>query len=251
METIFDKKSFFRWLNAGVVVIASIVGAFYGGLLYVAITGITGIALSFFECLFDSKEERERKAKAKLRQKVIDNIEELRLKLKIDLTNWFYSTIYSERLSSLSNDLHSLISVLFGTGDKQKKLAVLFNEQHILVTKDYLFDSLRNIELDNLKRNIKKVTRIPEYGYFIVFDENYEINNLEIQQLSRYLQEKIYYCSNSNEQEILAKNILGKLYFRIEKDIKILHIPSLKRGEAYTLRKAKFAQQILNLLATE
>ena len=252
-ESVFDYKRTARWIGEGFLAVGAILTLFSYTTPVAPIFLIFGTVSSIISWLLESKAERISKQKQKLLEQIKNNTDNLRIDLKLSLTKWYLDNIEDAQLKPLENYLQCMTNSLFTVADAQKELAWDFNNQNKELTKDFIINLLKNINLyDKYFKSIKDVARIPNKGICIVLFDGCSFPKTVTNKIKDFLDEPVFTVSESDDKLTIFSHVIqreAKLSF--EEKIGVVHVENYENLNSSILTKIKLAQQLSGLMATK
>ena len=254
MESVFDYKKTVRWISAGVMTAGAILSICSVAAPVVLAVEIAGFVLEIISWFLESKEERIRKQKNKLLEKIKNNTDDIKINLKMSLTNWYTSNMEELQLKPLEKSLDSMTSTLFAISNAQRELAWDFNNKNKEINKAFFMDLLRNLNLyDKYASSIVDVARIPNRGICVVLSfEGILFSRNACNKIKDFLGEPLYTVFENDDKKFLFRQIIQKkARISIEEKIGVVHVENYENIDSSVLTRIKLAQQLTGLMATK
>lgn len=234
MTTVINGRKIWNWTStivSGGLGIASIIAlatgaACAGPIGWVAIgAGILGWIGSFF---FESREEKEREARIKLKNKLRESVSKMCDKLQSDMKANLEKLI-SKRLDRFLRDMDKINAVVFRVADTQRDLAWKLNDSFLELNKQIVTEAIKLIGAAGLEYHISKVARLPGIKCLFLLRKDTVFPEDLKDKLQTMMEERIGFVHETDNKKILISKILNI-------DIKNIGIEE-KIGTAYIPEK--------------
>ena len=206
MESISDHKNIWNRVSSIITVGISTVAAFVssGPLGWTAfVFGVFGWLLSF---VFESREEKVRKAREVLSQKLSENIDEYEAFLEKETHDWFHQELLSKHVYAPLDDLGAVTDVLFDLADTQRNLAWTLSNHQKDLGKILIRKVLEQLESTYLEEYIVDVARVPGFATVLIVVPNTTFPDDVLAKMNRLLGAKIIIAtSKKNPLSILSQ----------------------------------------------
>jgi hypothetical protein len=250
MDRISDLKRAWNWgttiLSGGLGIAALI---FSNGPLgwAAAAVGAVGWLISWF---LDDREEKARRAREKLTNRLLKNIDEMERELRKNLGDWFHQELLGKQVYILLNDLDAVTTSLFKIADAQRTLAWTLNDRQKALARTLVEEALVQLKAENLKDSIVDIARVPGLATMLVIAPNTRFPGQVRDRLERLLGEQIWFVVDTKVRFSILAQAIGRDCDRnkisIEEKIRVAHVPLDDLGPVAKVR-VRLAQQLTGL----
>jgi hypothetical protein len=250
MDNIFDLKRAWKWgtniLAGGLGIAAIILGSSPLGWAAAA-AGAIGWLVSWF---FDDREKKARRAREKLTNKLLGNIDKMERELRKDLGDWFHQEMLGKQVCVLLDDLKAVTSGLFELADAQRTLAWTLNDRQKVLGRTLVEEALVQLKALKLKDKIADIARVPGLATILVIASNTKFPDQVRNGLERLLGEQIWFVIDTKTRFSILAQAMGRdcdrSRIRIEEQIRVAHVPIDELGPMAKAR-VRLAQQLTGL----
>lgn len=250
MDSIFNLKRAWNWgtkiLAGGIGIAALILGSGPLGLAAAAI-GAIGWLISWS---FDDREEKARRARQKLTNRLLGNIDKMERGLRKNLGDWFHRDLLSKQICVLLNDLETVTSGLFELADAQRTLAWALNDRQKTLGRTLVEEALVQLKAEGLKASIVDIARVPGLATMFLIKPNTTFPGHVCGDLERLLGERIWFVVDTQIRFSILAQAIGRECDRnkinIEEKIRVAHAPLDDLGPV-TKARIRLAQQLTGL----
>ncbi len=247
MDRIFDLKRAWNWgttLISGGLGIAALL-AVSGPIGWVA--GALGVIGGIVSFIFDSKEEKARKAREDLTGRLRKNVEQIEGKLRDMLRSWLDQEVLKKSVDNVFRDLDAVTKTLFRLADSQRELAATLNDRQKELALTVVQEALRLLDAEAVMDSITDVARIPGVAIMVLVQPREQIPGEIRSGLEKLLEEQIrIIVDTKNTASVIAQAIGEKCHInqiKIENEINVAHV-AIKDIDPITRDRIRLAQQL-------
>lgn len=245
MEPIFDSKRACNWAT---IIISGL--ALFGGPAGWMIAAAVGVIGTIFSWFFEDKEEKARRARHELAQRIFNSINEMERSLKTTLRSWFEQELLNKSIHSLFRELDTITSMLVTLADSQRELAWTLNNRQKALALNLVTEALRQLGAENVKNAINDVARIPGVATMLLIQPGSKIPKEVKEKLQNLLEENIWFVVDTRDPASLLSQAIGRDCdengIGIEEKIRVAHVAVRKLGQD-TKYRIRLAQQLTGL----
>lgn len=250
MDSIFNVKRAWNWgtiILAGGLGIAALI--FHSSPLGWAATAVyaVGWVISWF---FDDREEKARRAREKLTNRLLRNVDKMDRDLRKNLGDWFHQELLGKQVYILLDDLGAVTSGLFELADAQRTLAWTLNDRQKALGRTLVNEALGQLKAENLGNAIVDVARVPGLATMFLIEPNTAFPGQVRDGLERLLGEQIWFVIDTKSRFSILAQAIGRDCDRnkigIEEKIRVAHVPLDDLGPVGKAR-VRLAQQLTGL----
>ena len=182
METITDFGKIWKWVTT----IASGVSSFLSKWISLVVTGV-GLLGSFF---FDSREEKEHKARKQLEKKLQENISKMCESLEKQMNKELNSLLHINIEVTMA-EIDKIDSVLSQLADTQNELAWNLNNHMLNLNYKIVTEAIRLICAKEYQYHVQSVSRIPGNTSLILLKDSTEFPKRKLRNFIKYKLHKL------------------------------------------------------------
>ena len=250
MDSIFNVKRAWNWgtniLAGGLGIAALILGSGPLGWAAAAV-GAVGWLISW---LFDDREEKARRAREKLTNRLLKNIDKMERDLRKSLGDWFHQELLGKQVYILLDDLGAVTSGLFELADAQRTLAWTLNDRQKALGRTLVEEALTQLKAEEFKDAIVDVARVPGLATMFVIEPDTTFPGQLRDGLERLLGEQIWFVIDTKSRFSILAQAIGRDCDRnkisIEDRIRVAHVP-LDELRPIGKARVRLAQQLTGL----
>jgi hypothetical protein len=250
MDSIFNTKRVWSWgtsiISGGLGIAALILGSGPLGWAAAAVASV-GWLISLF---FDDREEKVRRARATLSERLVDNINKMERDLRKNINDWFDNELLRKQVYVLLDDLGTVTSGLFKLADAQRALAWALNDRQKKLGHSLVEEALSQLGALSLLDSISDVARVPGFATMFLIQPHFTFSGHIRSQLEKLLCEKIWFVIDTKNSFSILSQAIGrnceKSEIHIEERIRVAHIP-LDDLDTVTKARVRLAQQLTGL----
>ena len=247
METITDFGKIWKWVTT----IASGVSSFLSKWISLVVTGV-GLLGSFF---FDSREEKEHKARKQLEKKLQENISKMCESLEKQMNKELNSLLHINIEVTMA-EIDKIDSVLSQLADTQNELAWNLNNHMLNLNYKIVTEAIRLICAKEYQYHVQSVSRIPGNTSLILLKDSTEFPKRKLRNFIKYklhklMGERIRFVRNSENKQILISRIvdikmdMNKIHIEDMAGVAHIHISDVT---PYMKVRVHLARQLLRML---
>ena len=248
-DRIFDLKRAWQWGSWGIGAVGLAAIILGSGPIGWALSAASAVAyiISWF---FDDREKKARRARDKLEERLLSNVDKMERDLQKNLGNWFHRELLGNQVYVLLDDLGAVTSGLFELADAQRTLAWALNDRQKVLGRTLIEEALVQLKAENLKASIIDLARVPGLATMFVIEPNTNFPGQIRNGLERLLGEQIWFVVDTRNQFSILKQAIGrgcaKSRISIEEKIRVAHVPLDDLG-AVAKARVRLAQQLTGL----
>ena len=247
-EPIFDSRRAWRRTTSGLAAGLGLAALFVksGPLGWIAaIVGGLGWAISF---LFESREEKARRAREKLKKQLETSIDQQEKHFCDVLLDWFDKELVHNRIGALRADFEATVSAMSALASSQRALGWELIEQVKSLTGVLVEKALAEVGAEDLSRTVRDVARVPGAATMLSIPPRTTFPVAVRRNLERLLGEHVWFVEDSKDVPTILSQSLARNFrpeqVRIERGTRTVHLPLKDPGPASRLR-VRLAQQLI------
>ncbi|MCC7172149.1 MAG: 50S ribosome-binding GTPase, partial [Planctomycetes bacterium] len=250
MDSIVNAKKAWNWsvfgVGTGLGLAALILGS--GPLGWAA--GAVGVVGWLVSLLFDDRETKATRAREKLTNRLLRDIDSMEEHLREKLGDWFHRDLMDEQVNVFLGDLSAVTNGLFGLADAQRTLAWALNDRYKVLWRTLVGEALSRLGTENLSNAVVDVARVPGLATMLLIEPTATIPAQTRAGLEQLLGEQVWLVLDTGSHFSILSQAIGRECDRnsiaIERKIRVAHVPLDDLGPIGRAR-VRLAQQLTGL----